>query len=131
MNDAQQRKRDWIHGLLKGIVYNTIDNSLRVISYSIDEKWYQTPNEVNSPLLRKLWNIYLIGWQEIQKQEKADITKQKMHKLMNKIVQICVTILDSDPAWMSRVRTWVYVYDQRKNDKQLEDKNYVIKEQNR
>jgi hypothetical protein len=131
--DPAIRRKSWIHTLLKATVYNTLDNTLMVIGYTMGDKWYEKPSDCGSPTLRKIWRVYLLGWQRIAKREGWDINapqKSKMHIHMNKCMQIAMTIVDVDPAWLRRVDDWMHVWEERRNDRYLEAKECDIEKQN-
>lgn len=112
------KKKSWIHGLLKSVVYNTFDNTLSCLSHTTQGKWATSPDEIESPLLKRMWGVFERGVDKIDQYENkgTSMRTERAYRILSNTIGICATIFDKDPAWLKRLEIWESVYKGYKDD---------------
>jgi hypothetical protein len=106
LGDSTQKKT-WVHTVLKGLIYGTMETVIRTAGYGTGHTWYREIDEVRDDSVKELWRLKEVILQAVADDEKTTVERLKgsrIIQLADTAFKMGVTVIDWDGAWKRRTK---------------------------
>lgn len=127
----QGKRMSWVHTVLKGLVYGSVENIVRCASYGTGHRWYKNKSEVRHQMFVELWTAFddcVDAMATLEKNTSESIMGARAMQLVETCMRILITIFDNDTAWRRRINACLDVLGLTKYRAGTNDKSKLYKQ---